>query len=419
MYPRMRGQSSDPDFAADRFWAQLDRYLAGEASPDDRAAVEQWVANDPANAVRARAAEEASASPSIPPRFPQGGDRAAMLSVLRDARSHRDPHMPAVDVARMWRDAQQRTNVAGGRSIARDEAAESKRLVAARRSMGANRFTPSLRRWGIAVVVCAAVVGVIVRGRGSRAFFPSSGLSGRVYATAIGQRAVVQLSDGSRVTLAPQSTLTVDNTFGRDTRSVALVGEAYFEVTHTSGIPFVVTTRDATTHVLGTTFDVQQYPSDHAVSVTVVDGKVAMTRTRGMRGTHAPVTLTAGMTGIVTDSSGPTVALGDASHVVTWIDGQLVFHKAPTATVLAALTRWYGYEFRLTDSTLANERLTLWLSTESSMAALKTLKQVLNAELTVDHGTVTLSPRRGAHAVPRTGSATQDELAPSTSEVGR
>jgi ferric-dicitrate binding protein FerR (iron transport regulator) len=418
MYSRMPGQSFDPDFAADRFWAQLDRYLAGEASPDDRAAVEQWVVNDPANAVRARdVAGEASASPSVPPRSPQEGDRAAMLSALRDARLHRDPRMPAVDVVRMWRDAQQRTNVAGGHSIARDVAAESKRLVAARRSMGANRFTPSLRRWGIAVGVGAAVVSMIVLGRGHRASSPSPGLSGRAYATAIGQRAVIQLSDGSRITLAPQSTLTVENTFGRDTRSVSLVGEAYFEAASAPSTPFIVRTAGVSTTVLGTSFDVMRYADDSTTRVTVVSGKVASVAPH-----HPRVTLIAGMMARVGDSTVVTTMAGDLTPYTGWTHDELEFDKVPTADVLATLERWYGVRFQLTDSSLASVRLSGAFDYKSRESMLHTLSTLLDATVSVE-GTgnaaiITIRPHRtdagSARAKVRTGS-----VFTSHSEVGR
>jgi len=401
--PRSSGQAHAPFPISE---VVLDRYLAGEVSPSEWAVVEQLLREYPAMAAfveGVRAAQRAEEAES-PGEFARG--RALLSDRIGFAPQYvsLDSVIPSQVIPEKARGA---------------SASAVRRTLSAHGSRATSHVVPSMwTRWPAMVAAGAAalVLGTVaLRYRASVSAAPTS-VGGREYSTGTGQRATILLDDGTRVRLAPRTTLRVAAAFGHATRTVSLTGEAYFDVAHATGVPFFVNTRDVTTRVLGTVFDVQQYPTDRAVSVTVVDGKVAIARTHG---THAPVTLTAGMTGIVSDSSGPMVALGDASHVVTWIDGQLVFHKAPTPTVLAALTRWYGYEFRLTDSTLANERLTLWLSTESSTAALKTLTQVLNADLTVDHGTVTLSPRRGAHAVPRTGPATQDELAPSTSEVGR
>jgi len=197
--------------------------------------------------------------------------------------------------------------------------------------------------------------------------------------------------------LAPQTTLRVEPGFGRDRRVVSLVGEAYFDVRHTAGAPFMVHTGTTITRVLGTRFEVQRYPDERVVRVAVADGKVLV---GGQTAQHPSVTLVAGMTGVVSDSSAITVATTEAPYV-GWIDGQLVFHKATTTDVLAVLTRWYGYRFQLTDSSLAAQNLTVGLSTESASAAFATLKQVLDVELHFEDSVVTLSPRRGTPAAPR------------------
>lgn len=275
----------------------------------------------------------------------------------------------------------------------------SRGSVVTRELAGRPSGTRSLWRATIAAaaLACAAsVIGVIAL----RAAHTSGALGAdRIYTTRIGQRATVILSDGSRVQLAPQTTLRVASGFGRETRAVTLSGEAYFTVSHATGAPFTVRTGATLTRVLGTTFDVQRYPTDHVVRVTVTTGKVAV---GGATPRQPSVTLIAGMTGVVGDSSAVTVATGE-SPSVSWTDGQLVFHNATTDDVLAALTRWYGYRFQLTDSSLVHQNLTMGVSTESSTAALETLKQVLDVDLTFHDSVVTVSPRRdaSAHAVPR------------------
>jgi len=229
------------------------------------------------------------------------------------------------------------------------------------------------------------------------------------------QLAHLTLDDGSRVTLAPNSSLDVATNFSSH-RDIVLTGQAYFEVVP-GRIPFLVHTNDVTTRVVGTSFDIQHYGSDSTVRVTVTTGKVTV---GGM--THRSVTLTAGMTAVVGDSSIVTAASVDAP-VVGWMDGQLVFHKASTGEVLAALTRWYGYQFRLADTSLAHRNLTLGVSTESSSAALATLKLMLDVDLTFDHNVVTLSPRRATHAIPRASRHAPNEpnemSSPPQTEVGR
>ena len=231
------------------------------------------------------------------------------------------------------------------------------------------------------------------------------------YATGIGQRATVTLDDGTHVLLAPQSRLRVAADFGGATRTVSLTGEAYFTVARVTGAPFVVQTDHSTMRVLGTAFDVQAYPLDGAARVTVRSGKVAITSERDRA--HV-VALTAGMGALIPDSSG-TIAVSDMSRGALWVDGRMAFHDAPVTTVLAAMSRWYGYQFRVNDSTLAGVRLTLDLSTESAQTALRTLEDVMHVTFTFDHDVIVVSPRRAMRVPART----HDPLISSATEVGR
>ncbi len=74
------------------------------------------------------------------------------------------------------------------------------------------------------------------------------------FATQRGQRVVVQLADGSSVTLDGATTL--DVTLADDRRIVALQrGEAYFDVAHDPKRPFIVHAGGSSARVLGTAFD--------------------------------------------------------------------------------------------------------------------------------------------------------------------
>lgn len=96
----------------------------------------------------------------------------------------------------------------------------------------------------------------------------------RVYKTADDKKKRVLLPDSSVVWLKGVSKLTVPGTFNNDMREVNLEGEAFFEIRHLPGIPFVVESRKVKTTVMGTAFRVRAYPSDPQVAVEVVTGKV-------------------------------------------------------------------------------------------------------------------------------------------------
>lgn len=65
------------------------------------------------------------------------------------------------------------------------------------------------------------------------------------------------LPDGSVVTLNKNSRLTYPSRFKGDTRTIALKGEAFFEVTPNKAQPFIINVNDVTVRVVGTSFNVR------------------------------------------------------------------------------------------------------------------------------------------------------------------
>jgi len=65
---------------------------------------------------------------------------------------------------------------------------------------------------------------------------------------------------------------------------VTLSGEAYFDIVHRTGQPFLVHTGKIVTKVLGTAFNVKAYPGEDAIEVTVDHGKVQVLKGRSSMG---------------------------------------------------------------------------------------------------------------------------------------
>ena len=237
----------------------------------------------------------------------------------------------------------------------------------------------------------------------------------RIYATRPYQQAILNLDDGTRVTLAPQTTLRVLH-FGARDRIVTLEkGEAYFEVAQTSGAPFIIHSGTATTQVLGTAFLVRYDPSNPHVRVAVADGKVRVA-TSARRA--VVVTLTAGQVGDINDSTTHVSTADDLTPGTEWASGRIIFRDTPLATVLQTVSRWYGYQFRYADQTLGARSVTMAISTHSSAEALASIERIVAVNLTVVGDTVTLAQqtRRSGHSGPRIRS--YDVWTPSR-EVGR
>jgi len=285
----------------------------------------------------------------------------------------------------------------------------------ARTSVRLPRSSQSRRGWALLarIGVTTAALGAVVFGL-RQIVQPTVLATPRViYRTAAAECRTITLGDGTRVTLAPSTTVEISHGAASGHR-VALTGEAYFDVVHAERSPFVVRTGGVTTEVLGTAFDVKYHATDSQVRIVVLSGKV-VTRGRGAR-----ATLTAGTVANVTDSTLSRMTPGEVQSYTDWTHGNLTFRRTPLTELLRSVGAWYGIEFRLTDSTLATNQFTLTLNHKTRAEALALLGAVLNATMTVDTSTatpiVTVHPRRAGDTSPRNGSW---ERFSHTREVGR
>lgn len=374
----------------------LDRYLAGELPSDQHISFEERLRHDPQLAAAA----------------------ARLRSPLGDAQSVTLPMSLDVDAA--W--VRQRKHVEGLRGAASTTRATGNDTLggrsdrrqlgrrAGRESMGLG--TRTLREWKQACFAVASVVCIVLLLQWKS---PSRIGTSTTYTTRTGQRASLILPDGTRATLAPRTTLRIIN-FGSRTRTVALDdGEAYFDVTHSTGAPFIVHAGNVATRVIGTTFLVRHYRDDPGVRVLVTSGKVNVATVLPR---HAEMTLTAGNVVDVRDSVATVRTVENGNGETEWVHDNLVFTNVPVADVLKTLHRWYGYEFRVDDPTLANEIVTIAVSAQSSSTTLAVLEQLLNVRMTVSGDTVTLKPRH-ARGTPK-GQRIQDyDVWTPSKEVGR
>ncbi len=85
---------------------------------------------------------------------------------------------------------------------------------------------------------------------------------------------ILTLEDGSKVYLNSDSKLAVYEGFNEKNRRLKLEGEAYFEVSENSKLPFLIQTGSVATEVTGTAFNLRAYPENESVLLNVVEGSV-------------------------------------------------------------------------------------------------------------------------------------------------
>jgi transmembrane sensor len=329
--------------------ALLARYLAHECTPAEAAAVRQWIAADPEHEraiERLRAAFEAAPPP------------------------HERP-----DIDAMW----DRVRKGAGRGTGSAMFGTADRFATVRR-----------RRFPVGVLAAAGVLITVVVA--DRAISRWSGTHGAVreVATSIGQRATIDLADGSRVILGPRSRLRMPEPFGARSRDVTLDGEAYFEVQHDDAHPFRVHAAGGVAQDIGTRFVVRAYAGESAVRVVVAEGKVSVSRAGGV-----PVALTAGQLASI-DAQGTTVVRPvDTTAYVAFTDGRLVFDGTSLGEVVAELGRWYDLDIHLAAPEFAGRHISASFTGLDENDVLGAVAVAAGLRYTRHGRTVTFSRDRG------------------------
>ncbi len=372
--------------------ALLDRYLTGECTPDEVDTVRTWLTQHPkherAMTVFQAIGFESGVSESDP-RWETSTLAAAWERFKRRSLTDRE----TLDFSNVRGQQKVETAILAGLSLMQTPSTSESAWLR-------NRIV-----FGLAVVT--TVVGVLALssmvGLQNRMSFTHSSAVRRTFTTTVGQRATIYLTDGSRVMLAPNSSLEVPSDFGRRARAVTLAGEAYFDVTTSARVPFSVRAGNVRTDVLGTSFVVRRYKDDEYTRVAVTTGRVLVMAVadKGSADRYPTVVLAAGMVGDVTDTTALAMAVPDVSVYTGWTLGQLAFHRTPVPQALALLERWYGYQFRITDSALLQRDLTATLDANDTASMLLMLETVLGVTSTLDGSVITLQPRRTSGAPSR------------------
>ncbi|MDB6060279.1 MAG: fecR family protein [Verrucomicrobiaceae bacterium] len=194
------------------------------------------------------------------------------------------------------------------------------------------------------------------------------------FATAIGERREVALSDGSHITLNTNTALDLE--WHLRTRRVLLAtGQVLFDVEHARYRPFLVAAGSTQIRVVGTAFDVRREHDD--VTVTVLRGKVAV---RNANGDEALLTI--GQRALSNSTGLGSTQTVDSAVTTLWRDGKLVFDRTPLREALAEIQRYSREPIVLgADLSLAEQRVSGVFAIDNASAVLDLLPQILPVAL--------------------------------------
>lgn len=205
------------------------------------------------------------------------------------------------------------------------------------------------------------------------------------FGSAIGEHQVIPLADGSRITLDAASRIKVSWHL-RSRRVELQAGQALFSVAPALYRPFLTSAGSTQIKVVGTRYNVSRYQDD--VRVTVEEGKV------DVRGNHAGVRLGAGGQIEVHNGRLGEPARVDATAVVAWKEGRLVFERTPLREVLEVIQRYQRQPIVMDDSSLGELPVSGAFDSARLDVMLALLPKILPLELNTDtDGTLHLTKR--------------------------
>lgn len=163
------------------------------------------------------------------------------------------------------------------------------------------------------------------------------------------------LADGTSVWLNSESSICFPARFTGGVREVSVEGEVFFEVKSDRERPFLVRTRQAAIRVLGTAFNVVNYPEDARMEVALLNGKVNFTDSL----TGGTLEMTPGDVVRMNKADGQTtVTRQDVSLIAAWREGYFYFENMPMEELVAKLQRWYQVEFAFATDEVKHMRFT-------------------------------------------------------------
>jgi transmembrane sensor len=201
--------------------------------------------------------------------------------------------------------------------------------------------------------------------------------AGRTIIAGKGERKSFILPDGSQVILDGDSKLVLSDKFDSKNREIELTGEAYFDIRHNEGSPFIIHTSFMDVKVLGTTFNVRAYPDEATATTSLIKGRVAITLPGSISPEH--VIELHPMQKIVVDRSNKIVS--DTSQLVqsishaknnihidsirkntqlnlvtetAWTENRLAFNDEPMEMIARKLEKWFGITVELSNPNIKN-----------------------------------------------------------------
>jgi len=200
------------------------------------------------------------------------------------------------------------------------------------------------------------------------------------------------LADGSEVLLNKEAEINYPAEFSSSNRKISFEGNAFFNIAHNPGKPFIITVGALEIEVLGTTFNLSTCPESDEVVLCLESGKVRFSSINTEDGSiNEQIILTPGQKGIFNKNTGLiTRSKINNQNYLAWKTGVLVFDKAPVYEVICAIEQTYNLKVN-TSKSFDGQALTARFENESPENIFESLHTIFGINYTFDGKNVFLN----------------------------
>lgn len=190
---------------------------------------------------------------------------------------------------------------------------------------------------------------------------------------------VVELPDGTHISLGSKTTFHYDKDYGKDKRIVYLEGEAYFDVAKQKDKPFIVKTKEQDIEALGTKFNVMAYPLDSLVITTLLEGSVQL---KTMNFPERTIMRPNQQLIYNRNTKQASLFHVDARQFTSWTTGYYYFYEQSLKAILDRLSHVYGMQFTV-NSEILNQRT--FTGTFYRGQSIKDIMEIVNLSIPIKY----------------------------------
>jgi len=304
-------------------WKKLTRYLSNESPEEEKKEIEMQIQSDETF--------------------------AGFVQQMRQILSVRQKPLQIKDVDEKWNEIKADLLRESPKALREKKQKETKPY-----SFASSTVITSMKIWRYAAILIFAI-GLSYFVTKGYLHAPAQQEEFRVLSVHNGERLTIKLCDGTSIKLDAGSELRYPAKFG-NRRDVYLKGEGYFHVAHNAQKPFYVHVNDALVQDVGTRFNIRAWEENPVVTVTVLEGKVVLSRDEPY--TKTKVLLTRNMQSTLAEYGPPAKPVNvNAEEYTRWMHNEIHFHDVSLKQILAQLERWYDFQFEVADTLLQKNHL--------------------------------------------------------------